>query len=355
MIKSKLAAGLTPYVPGEQPKTANIVKLNTNENPYPPSPAVLEALRAYDLGRLRYYPDPTAEALREAIAQVEGVQKENVFVGNGSDEVLSLAFAAFFDAQSDPVLFPDVTYSFYKVFCSLYNIRYCEIPLREDFTVDPSDYVGRASCGIVMANPNAPTSLALGEDGMRVLVEADPRHVLIADEAYADFSSHPSLVPLTAVYDNLLVVKTFSKSRSLAGGRCGYAIGNKDLIDTLRAVKDCFNSYTVNAMTAVAARASVLDGAYFSACVEKIKRTRAFAADALAHLGFVVPNSETNFLFVRHPSVRGEVLQRELRARGIIVRRFDTPRIADYLRITVGSDAEMQALIDACREILRCF
>ena len=351
MLKSKLAACLVPYVPGEQPKGGNAIKLNTNENPYPPSPKAVEAIAAYDFSKLRLYPDPTADSLREAIAGAEGVRIENVFVGNGSDEVLSLAFAAFFDASSHPVLFPDVTYSFYKVFCSLYGITYEEISVRDDFTVNVSDYLGRKISGIVLANPNAPTALSLGGDAFRALAEAYPDNVIIADEAYVDFSSLPSLVPLTKEYKNLLAVKTFSKSRSLAGGRIGYAIGDAELIKTLRSVKDCFNSYTVDSLSAVAAREAVLDVGYFSECIEKIKSARSYAADELKSLGFVVTDSDANCLFVRHEKKSGKELQSALRSRGIIVRRFDSPRIADYLRITVGTHDEMKALVSALKEL----
>ena len=353
MYKSKLAASLVPYVPGEQPKSVErLIKLNTNENPYPPSPRVARALRELDASRLRLYPDPTAEALRAAIAEREGVATENVFVGNGIDEVLSLAFAAYFDSGSLPVLFADVTYSFYKVFCSLYDINYDELPLREDMTLCVDDYIGRKAAGVVIADPNAPTALSVAESDIRRLLEAFHDRVVILDEAYVDFSRNGSLVPLIGEYPNLVVVKTFSKSRSLAGARCGYAIAEKSLIDTLRTVKNCFNSYTINAVTATIARESVLDDEYFAECTAKIVRTRRAAAEGLAELGFELTDSDANFLFVRHPDMDGKRLQAELRARNIIVRRFDLPRISDHLRITVGTDEDMQTLVRACREIL---
>lgn len=351
-LKSKLASGLVPYVPGEQPKGEKVIKLNTNENPYPPSPKAIAALRDFRADRLRLYPDPTADSLRAAIAAAEGVKTENVFVGNGSDEVLSFAFAAFFDGNGEPVLFPDVTYSFYKVFCSLYNINYEEVPLLDDFTVNVADYMNKKTCGIVLANPNAPTAIALENNSVQKLIEAYPNNVLIADEAYADFSSQPSLTPLTEKYNNLLVVKTFSKSRSLAGGRLGYAIGDKSLIDTLRAVKDCFNSYTVNSMTAAVAKAAIEDAEYFASCTRKIIETREKARAALSELGFAITKSDANFLFAKPPKTSGREMQAALRARGIIVRRFDLPRISDYLRITVGTDDDMNELTAACRQIL---
>ena len=352
MLKSKLAASLVPYVPGEQPKT-RVIKLNTNENPYPPSPKAVAALRAYDTDRLRLYPDPTADALRATVAAFEGVRTENVFVGNGSDEVLSLAFAAFFDAGGAPVLFPDVTYSFYKVFCSLYNINYETIPLQSDFLIAPADYVGRQAAGVVIANPNAPTAMSLDESAMRTVIAANRGRVVIADEAYVDFSAHPSLTPLIREYENLLVVKTFSKSRSLAGARCGYAVGDKGLIDPLRSVKDCFNSYTVNSLTAAVARAAVEDGEYFAACVAKIKRTRARLTDGLRALGFTVTDSDANFVFARAAGTGGKELQDALRRENIIVRRFDAPRIADYLRITVGTEEQTDALLAALKKLLQ--
>ncbi len=352
MLKSRLAAGLVPYVPGEQPKGGKVIKLNTNENPYPPSPKAIAAAKDYDFSRLRLYPDPTAVLLRETVASTEGVKTENVFVGNGSDEVLSLAFAAFFDSSSSPVLFPDVTYSFYKVFCSLYGIAYDEVAVSDDFTVRISDYLDREISGIALANPNAPTALSLKRDAFVALAEAYPDKVIIIDEAYVDFSSQKSLVPLTKKYKNILVVKTFSKSRSLAGGRIGYAIGDVGLIDTLRSVKDCFNSYTVDSLSASIARASMLDEAYFAECVEKIKSVRAYAAFELVSLGFRVTDSDANFLFAAHEKKSGRELQSALRERGIIVRRFDSPRIADYLRITVGTREETETLVSALREIL---
>ena len=351
MLKSKLASKLVPYVPGEQPKGGKVIKLNTNENPYPPSPKAVAEVSSFDFSRMRLYPDPTAEALREAIAEVEGVRKENVFVGNGSDEVLSLAFAAFFDGESAPVLFPDVTYSFYKVFCSLYKINYAEIAVKDDFTVDVEDYIGKDLSGIVLANPNAPTAISLEDSAFCRLVEAYPDKVIIIDEAYVDFSKYPSLVSLTKKYENVLVVKTFSKSRSLAGGRCGYAIGSAELISTLRAVKDCFNSYTVNTLTATMARASVLDVDYFDLCIEKIKRTRARLVSELNALGYILTDSDANFVFAKHPTMSGKEVQNALREKGVIVRRFDSPRIADYLRITIGTEEDTDSLVEILKTL----
>ncbi len=353
MIRSRLAGGLVPYTAGEQP-VEKTIKLNTNENPYPPSPAVYRALGAFDAEKYRLYPDPTALSLRRAIAGYEGVGEENVFVGNGSDEVLSLAYAAFFGGEDKPVIFADVTYSFYEVFGSLYGVRYREVPLLPDFRLDVRGMAALAgeACGCVFANPNAPTSLAEEREDLLALVRAYAGKAVIADEAYADFSHVPSLVPDTEEYPNLLVVKTFSKSRSLAGARCGYAVGDKALIDALRTVKNCFNSYPVNAVTAAVAEAAVRDGAYFRECVSRIKSTRGSLVKSLRGLGFDVPDSDANFVFASHPEAGGAELQSALRKRGIVVRRFDRPRIADRLRITVGTEEDVSALIVALRETL---
>ncbi|MBR6789110.1 MAG: histidinol-phosphate transaminase [Clostridia bacterium] len=350
-MKSRLAKKLIPYVPGEQPKNGNFIKLNTNENPYPPSPKAVKALSSYDTVRLRLYPNPTAISLRESLADYENVKTENVFVGNGSDEVLSLAFASFFDGDGAPVLFPDVTYSFYTVFCSLYGINYKQIPLCKDFSLDVNDYIGRETTGIVIANPNAPTAISIAGQDIRKLLEAYPDKVIIIDEAYVDFSRHPSVAPLTKEYPNLLVVKTFSKSRSMAGSRLGYAIGNQALINTLRTVKDCFNSYPVNSLTALMGEESVKDDEYFVTNVKKIISTREIVKAELFSMGYEVTDSDANFLFARHPEKSGKYLQEKLRESNIIVRRFDAPRISDYLRITIGSEDEMQAFLSALKNL----
>ena len=353
MIISRLAGGLVPYTAGEQPREKT-VKLNTNENPYPPSEAVYRALKEFDAARYRLYPDPTALSLRRAIAEYEGVGEENVFVGNGSDEVLSLSYAAFFGGEDKPVLQADVTYSFYEVFGSLYGAGFRKVPLLPDFRLDIKGMAALCgeSCGCVFANPNAPTSIAEEREDLLELVRAFEGKAVIADEAYADFSHVASLAGDIRDYPNLLVVKTFSKSRSLAGARCGYAVGDKALIDVLRTVKNCFNSYPVNAVTAVVAEAALRDTAYFRDCVSRILRTRDSLIAALRALRFDVPDSDANFVFAEHPDVGGEELQRALRARGIVVRRFDRPRIADRLRITVGTDEDIEALTGALKSIL---
>lgn len=353
MKLSKLAGTLTPYTAGEQPREKT-VKLNTNENPYPPSPAVERALKNFDISKYRLYPDPTAASLRKAIAEYEGVGIENVFVGNGSDEVLSFAFAAFYGGEDKPVLFADVTYSFYRVFGSLYGVKYREIPLTEDMRLDIESMKAQAadSCGCVFANPNAPTSIAEEREELLELAEAYGECPVIADEAYADFSHVKSLSGDIFSHKNLLVVKTFSKSRSLAGARCGYAIGDSELIDALRTVKNCFNSYPVNAVTAAAAEAAMRDREYFDGCVSKIISERERMTVKLRELGFELPDSDANFVFAGYPGISGEELQNRLRKRGIVVRRFDSPRIKDRLRITVGTEDDTDILVRALEEIL---
>ena len=350
MIISKLASGLVPYTAGEQP-AGETVKLNTNENPYPPSEKVREALSAFDISRYRLYPQPDADELRRAIADYEGVDAENVFVGNGSDEVLSFAFAAFFGGNEIPVLFADVTYSFYKVFGALYGVKYKELPLTSDFRLDVSAFMSERAGGVVIANPNAPTSISERAEDIVGIVDAHPDAAVIVDEAYADFSREPSLTPFTETRKNLLVVKTFSKSRSLAGARCGYAIGDARLIIALRTVKDCFNSYPVNAVTAAVAEASIRDTGYFRECTRRITATRDRMTKGLRALGFELPDSDANFVFARHGKFGGEYLQNELRKRNIIVRRFNGERIKDRLRITVGTDEQTEILLGALGEI----
>ncbi len=349
---SRLAKTLTPYTAGEQPREKTI-KLNTNENPYPPSPRVAETLAGFDAAKYRLYPDPDARALCRAIAEYEGVAPENVFVGNGSDEVLSFAFAAFFGGEDKPIAIADVTYSFYKVFASLYGSVCREIPLLGDMRADIKAFAAAAerSCGAVIAQPNAPTSLAESAEDILGIVRAFGGKTVIVDEAYADFSRVPSLARHIAEYPGLLVVKTFSKSRSLAGARCGYAIGGAELINALRTVKDCFNSYPVNAVTAAVAEAAIADDGYFRDCVAKIKATRSRMTDGLRALGFDVPDSDANFVFAAHPRFGGEYLQKELRRRGVVVRRFDAPRVRDRLRITVGTEEDTDSLLSALAEI----
>lgn len=339
---------LTPYVPGEQPRVERLVKLNTNENPYPPSPHVLAAIQA-ELGeRLRLYPDPQSSALKAALAARYGVAPGEVFVGNGSDEVLAHAFHAFFQ-QDLPILMPTVSYSFYKVYCRLYGIESVLLPLDEGMRIDPAAY--EQPCGgVVIANPNAPTGIALSLAEVERILRAQPGRVVLVDEAYVDFGAE-SAVALVARYPNLLVVQTFSKSRALAGLRVGFAIGQAHLIEGLERVKDSFNSYPLGRLEAAGAVAAIEDEAYFQEQLARVIGTRERLADSLRGLGFAVLPSAANFLFVRHATRRAAELAQALRERAILVRHFATPGIDDYLRISIGTDAECAQLLDALAEI----
>ncbi len=338
-----------PYVPGEQPKIANLIKLNTNENPYPPAPGVYEALKNMSVDNLRKYPDPTCSSLIDAIAEAYGVQAENVFVGVGSDDVLSMAFLTFFNS-SKPILFPDITYSFYDVWAELHRIPYKRIPLKDDFTVDIKDYMVENG-GIVLANPNAPTGVDLPLSEIEEVLKKNPDSVVIVDEAYVDFGG-VSALPLIDKYDNLLVVQTFSKSRSLAGMRIGYAFGCRKIIKYLSDAKFSFNSYTMNMPALELGVAAVKDKAYFEECCRKVINTREWTKKELRALGFSFGDSKTNFIFVKHNRVSRQELFTKLRERGIIVRALSGERIKEYLRISIGTDEEMQAVIEALKEIL---
>lgn len=339
---------LDPYVPGEQPQDQQYVKLNTNENPYPPSPRVIEALNAYDKGRLKLYPDPESNRLRQALAETYSVNAENVFIGNGSDEVLAHGFQAFFK-QDKPLLFPDISYSFYPVYCGLYDIDFNRIPLRDDFSIVVDDY-NIEHGGIVFPNPNAPTSLLMSLDQVEQMCKQSDSVVLV-DEAYIDFGGQ-SAIELTGTYDNLLVVQTYSKSRSLAGLRLGFAIGHKDLIEGLVRVKNSFNSYPIDSLAQTAAIASLSDPDHFNKSCRQIMATRSQLIDELEKLDFTVMPSATNFVFASHHEQSGKALYQELKKRGILVRYFNKPRIDNYLRITIGTDTEIDALIDKLKEIL---
>jgi histidinol-phosphate aminotransferase len=340
---------VVPYVQGEQPKLPNLVKLNTNENPYPPSPAVRKVLEEMNTDDLRLYPDPAADALVDAFAEVYGLEKDQVFTGVGSDDVLAMSFLTFFNSDQ-PILFPDITYSFYDVWADLFRIPYKQIPLDENFVIRPEDYTIRNG-GVIFPNPNAPTGVLLGREQVRSIIEANPDVVVIVDEAYIDFGGE-SVIDMIGTYDNLLVVQTLSKSRSLAGMRIGAAFGNAKLIAYLNDVKYSFNSYTMNRTAIAAGRAAVLDTDYFRETVEKVINTREWTKERLRELGFEFGDSMANFIFARHKSVPAEELFAELRKAGIIVRYFKKPRIDQYLRISIGTDEQMQRLIGFLKEYL---
>ncbi len=351
---NSLVHSLTPYVPGEQPQHARLVKLNTNENPYGPSPKVLNVLHAEIGDRLRLYPDPNANDLKQAIADFHGLAEAQVFVGNGSDEVLAHVFLALLKHEQ-PVLFPDVTYSFYPVYCGLYDIDHVTVPLSDSYQIEVDDYLKIDRCGgIIFPNPNAPTGclVALGE--IERLLKAKPESVLVVDEAYIDFGGQtiPTAIPLIARYTNLLVVQTLSKSRSLAGLRVGFALGHPDLIEALERVKNSFNSYPLDRLAIAGGAAAMADRAHFELTRLSIMTSREALTSALEQLGFEVLPSKANFIFARHPGQDGESLALALRQRGIIVRHFKLPRIDQFLRISVGTDEQCQALVAALAEII---
>jgi histidinol-phosphate aminotransferase len=347
---NKAYAGLHEYVPGEQPQDMQYVKLNTNESPYPPSPAVLAAANARQAELLRLYPDPTAAPLRAALAARYGLAPQNVFIGNGSDEVLNFAFMAFAGGDT-PAYFPDISYGFYPVFAQLHGIQYTELPLRPDFTVSWQAYYGRDGM-IVIANPNAPTGLSLSVGAIEEILRSNPDHVVLIDEAYVDFGCE-SCAKLVAQYDNLLVVMTYSKSRSMAGARLGFALGNEALIADLEKLKYSTNPYNISRLTLACGEAALKEEAYYRAKCDEIMRTRAGTAEALRQLGFTVLDSDANFLFAKSDAVDGETLYLQLKARGVLVRHFTLPRIAQYDRITIGTPAQMEILLAAVRDILK--
>lgn len=346
---SETARGLTPYVPGEQPKAGRFIKLNTNENPYPPSPRVLEAIAREVAGSLRLYPDPDMGLFKEAVAKNFGVPVAGVFAGNGSDEILAHAFCALLK-QNRPLLFPDVTYSFYPVYCALYGIVYRTVPLTEGFGIRVEDY-RVPNGGVVLPNPNAPTGCLLSLSEIDWLVRHTPDSVVVVDEAYIDFGGE-SAIPLTARHPNLLVVQTLSKSRALAGLRVGFAVGHPDLVEALERVRNSFNSYPLDRLAIAGGAAALSDREHFDRMRSRIIESREALAKGLASLGFEVLPSAANFLFVRHPGRPAKTLLWELRERGILVRHFDRPRISEFLRITVGSEEECEALLSTLRTIL---
>jgi histidinol-phosphate aminotransferase len=347
---SRTARELSPYVPGEQPRVANLVKLNTNESPFGPSPLALKAMRAATADALRLYPDPEATELRAALAAHHGVESAQVFVGNGSDEVLAHAFVALLK-QPKKLLFPDVTYSFYPVWAQLFGLACETVPLDSGMRVRVEDY-RREAGAIIIANPNAPTGIALSRVMIARLLEDHPDIPVAIDEAYVDFGGE-SAVPLIAVHPNLLVVQTMSKSRALAGLRVGYALGDVGLIEALSRVKDSFNSYPLGRVAQAGATASVRDDAYFRESCARVVAGRGAVTRELERLGFVVLPSSANFVFVRHPARGGAEFAAALRERAVLVRHFNKPRTAPYLRITVGTEDDTRRLIAAAADILR--
>ena len=345
---SPIVATLKPYVAGEQPRIPNLIKLNTNENPYGPSPKAIAAMQAAVEGSLKLYPDPSALALRQSIARFYGVEADEVFVGNGSDEVLAHAFVALLKHEK-PLLYPDITYSFYPTYCRLFGIESVEIALKDDFTIDLADY-DRAGA-IILPNPNAPTGIGLPLAAIEKLVAEHPDQPIVIDEAYIDFGGE-SAIPLTKKYDNLLVIHTLSKSRSLAGLRVGYAIGQRPLIDALERVKDSFNSYPLDRVAQAGATAAIDDREWFDATRGKVIESRERVTGALRQRGFEVLPSQANFVFARHPDHSGEALAKGLRERAVLVRHFAKPRILDFLRITIGTPEECDRLIAALEDIL---
>ena len=337
-----------PYVPGEQPQN-KVIKLNTNENPYPPSPKVAEAIEKMDTDRLRLYPDPTCAPLVEALAEFYHVNPDQVFAGVGSDDVLSMCFLTFFNSEK-PILFPDITYSFYPVYCELYQMAYKLVKLDRDFKINLNDFM-QPNSGIIFPNPNAPTGLLVDLDFIETILKNNPDSIVVIDEAYIDFGG-TSCVSLIDKYDNLVVTQTYSKSRSLAGIRLGIALGSKEAIRHLYDVKNSFNSYPVDYVAQQICLASILDDQDTKAKCAKVIKTREMTKTRLKELGFIVPDSYANFVFVKHPDVEGQELFTALRQVGIIVRHWNTKRIDQYLRISIGTDEEMERMINFLEEYL---
>ena len=339
---------LVPYTPGEQPKEMEYVKLNTNESPFPPSQKAMDyAAKAAE--KLRLYPDPDLKELTASLAATYGVQPENIVVNNGSDETLNFAFMAWCDEKT-PAVFADITYGFYPVFAALNGIPYETIPLKEDFTLDIRDYFGGGKT-VFIANPNAPTGIALKPGEIEEILQHNPNNIVVVDEAYVDFGAE-SCVPLTKKYENLLVIQTFSKSRSMAGARLGFGIGCKELIADLHTIRYSTNPYNVNMLTAAAGLGMLADADYMAANCQKIQENRAYTVAELEKMGFVMTPSVANFIFAKHPTADGGMLYRELKKRGVLVRHFDKARICDYNRITVGSREQMEIFVKTLREIL---
>ncbi len=346
---TKNLRNIEPYVPGEQSKDKDIVKINANENPYPPSPKAIEALKSFDTNKLRFYPSANSTKLKEAIAKYYKVDVSNVFVGNGSDDVLAVAFQSFFNSEK-PIVYPDLTYSFYPVWCSLFGIEYKNYPVGDDFRINPEDYKEKNG-GVVIPNPNAPTSLGEGLDFVEKILNYNQDSVVIIDEAYVDFGGTSS-IPLINKYENLLVTGTFSKSRSLAGLRIGFAIGSKALIDVMEAVKNSYNSYTVDSLSIEMGAASIEDDEYFKSTCQKVIETRQRVTLELEKLGFDVLDSQTNFIFATHNEHNMKSLFEYLKTQKVFIRYFSLPRIENYVRITIGTNEEMNIFLEKTKEFI---
>lgn len=338
---------LEAYTPGEQPRDMRYIKLNTNESPYPPAPAVVSAITPQEVELLRLYSDPTGKALKEKLAGLYGVAPENVFLSNGSDEVLNFAFMAF---GGKGAVFPDISYGFYQVFGDLYGIPYEQIPLKEDFSLDYRDYCGKNKL-VVIANPNAPTGMSIPVEQIAAIVQSNPDSVVLIDEAYVDFGGESAL-PLIQIYDNLLVTRTYSKSRCLAGGRLGYAFGAPGLIADLEKIKYSTNPYNLDRLTLRLGEATVEAESYYQEKCAAIQETRAWTAEKLKELGFTVLPSQANFLFAKSPDMDGGALYLALKAKGILVRHFTNPRICQFNRITIGTPEQMAVFMDILKEVL---
>ena len=338
---------LVPYTPGEQPKDLKYIKLNTNESPFPPSAGVLKAVEE-NADKLNLYPDPECAELKAELAKLYGVDRENVYVSNGSDDILNFFFLGFCDGGA---VFPDITYGFYKVYAELYGVDYKKIPLCEDFTINPDDYTN-AGKNVVIANPNAPTGLTLGLDKIEEILNCNKENMVLVDEAYVDFGGE-SCIPLTKKYDNLLVVGTFSKSRSMAGARLGFAIANKAIISDLEKIKYSTNPYCINRITLAAGIAAVRENNYYMDNCKLVIKAREYTTDALRTMGFRVLDSKANFIFAENDKISGKELYEKLKARGILVRYFGSDRINNFVRITIGTKEQMQALVNAVSDILK--
>ena len=348
-LKERLQ-GFVSYTPGEQPRDKQYVKLNTNESPYPPAPGVLKALGEADYRDLRLYPDPTGKALKEAVAGLYDIEPEQVFLSNGSDDILNFSFMAFVE-DGEEIVFPDITYSFYETIADLHAVSYRRIPLTEDFQIRVSDYTG-IGANIVLPNPNAPTGIALSAEEIEQIVSTNPDHLVLIDEAYVDFGGE-SVIPLIKKYDNLLVSQTFSKSRCFAGGRLGFAAAQKPLIDDLMKIQYGTNPYNVNRITQLAALETIRENGYYREMAGRIRKTRAAVTEELRKMGFEVLPSEANFILMRHDRIGGQEIYEKLKENGVLVRHFTAERIKDHNRVTIGSDEQMEIFLEKLEQIIR--